>query len=211
MDRVEVLGNGPSQSLFFREGSAKDLATPVVCCNLPYQLPDIGRIWATILGDFKMMRAINEGSLDMNHSMWVLGFRPKLYCDQNPNFYMKNAQRIREFYTRIPPYAENPTEWSAGHLAVHYTCVRLAPKELHLWGFDSMFSHDLSSSSDVIMESNREAQNRYRMNSRWRPLWQGIFDEMTNIQFKIHANPGLTLQYEVPDNVQLVHEERKKK
>lgn len=201
MSIVHVLGNGPSQQLWFNA----ETKGQVVACNMPYQVVPKERLWASIIGDFKVMRAINEGSLDLSHMPWVFGTRPKMYCDQNPSFHMKWAQNIREFYTYVPPYSANATDWSAGHLAVHYTCMRLQPKELHMWGFDSMFSHDLSSASDLLIESNREANNRFRMNAVWRPIWQNLFQEMNNVNFVIHYDKKANLQFEVTDNVRVEH------
>lgn len=199
--KVNVIGNGPSAMHYWDNEDQSQ----VVSCNLPWNPISPEKHWGTVLGDFKVMKKLEEGSLDFNHMKWICGTRPKSFCDNNPSFYMKHAQNIREFYTHVPPYAPNPTAWSAGHLAVHYTCVRLHPSDLHMWGFDSMFSYDLSSSSDLILESDRREVNRFRMNSLWRPIWNNLFDEMSNVNFVIHAKKGVDFQFEVPDNVTLQH------
>lgn len=202
MKEAHVLGNGPSQHLWFENDMKTGSGQNVVCCNQPWQPTPKERVWGTVIGDFKMIRPIAEGSIQLD-GPWILGNRPKLFCDQNPTFYMKNAHIIREFYLQVPPYAANATDWSAGHLAVHYTCMRLMPKTLNMWGFDSLFSLDLSSSSDLAIPSDRSTNNRHRMNSKWRPIWQNLFTEMENVQFVVHTKNPVDFQFKVPDNVRV--------
>tara|TARA_S200002703_G_C3790382_1_gene243901 strand:- start:661 stop:1290 length:630 start_codon:yes stop_codon:yes gene_type:complete len=203
-----VLGNGPSQHLWFETDMKTGDAQNVVCCNMPWRTIPKARLWASIIGDFKMIRPISEGSIQADHMPWVLGNRPKMFCDQNPSFYMKYAYNIREFYLYVPPYARNATDWSAGHLATHYSCRRLQPDVLHMWGFDSLFSSDLSSSSDFMIPSDRGDRNRFRMNNLWRGIWRGLFDEMVNVQFVVHTLKKVDISFKVPDNVSVHFKEK---
>ena len=204
MSRVaHVLGNGPSQHLWFESDMKTGDGKNVVSCNIPWKTVPKDRLWATVIGDFKMIRPIAEGEITAHHMPWVLGNRPKLFCDQNPSFYLKYAQNIREFYLYVPPYAKNATDWSAGHLAVHYTAMRLQPGELNMWGFDALFSHDLSSSSDLMIPSDRSATNRHRMKNTWIPIWQNLWAEMENIQFVVHTKNNVDISFQVPDNVRV--------
>jgi hypothetical protein len=193
---VNILGNGPSVGMFMD----KQKGTTITCNVPPFA---IDNHWATCLGDFKMMKAIMSGDFSLDSMKWILGTRPKIHMDNYPSFYMQKAHLIRDFYTHVPSYAPNATLWSVGHLATHYAATTLKPDEIHMWGFDSMFSYDLSSTTDTIMTSNREEGNRYRMNNAWRPIWTELFKEFPDIKFIVHYKKDVYFQFETGYNVQV--------
>jgi hypothetical protein len=191
---VNILGNGPSVWMFMDNQHGI-----TITCNVPPFT--IENHWATCLGDFKMMNALMNNEFSLDNMKWILGTRPKIYMGNHPMFYMQKAHLIQDFYTHLPPYALNSTVWSVGHLATHYAATALMPDEIHMWGFDSMFSYDLSSSTDLVVASNREEGNRYRMNNNWRPIWTELFKEFEDIKFIIHYKKNVDLQLEVGYNV----------
>ena len=57
----------------------------------------------------------------------------------NPDYYMKVSKQVKEFYTELPNYAANYTDFNCGHMAAHYSANKLKADEIHLYGFDSIF------------------------------------------------------------------------
>ena len=91
-------------------------------CNVPPFTPP--QVYATIMVDFKMMKAIHEGSVTMGGE-WIIGMRPKIYMGNNPTFHLKYSHHIKEFYTVLPKYVSNYTDFNCGHMAVHYAANKV--------------------------------------------------------------------------------------
>lgn len=199
MTRVaHVIGNGDSAALYKPSKGLK------VTCNLPPFHVD--NVYTTCMVDFKMMKAITEGSVSVPGD-WVLGFRPKKWCEANPQFHMKYASQIKEFYTDLPKYAgeggSGYTNFNCGHMAVHYTANRLKADEIHMYGFDSIIDFNLRSSTDFFLQSDRGLTNNNRLINNWRPIWNGLFDEFKDKKFIIHHRHN-KVKEKLPDNVEVV-------
>jgi len=101
MTRIaHVIGNGDNAGMYKPAKGIK------LTCNLPPFA--VENAYATCIVDFKMMRAMNEGSV-FPQGDWILGFRPKHYLEMNPNLRLKWANHIKEFYTVLPSYVQNYT------------------------------------------------------------------------------------------------------
>jgi hypothetical protein len=204
MTRVaHIIGNGDNAQMY---KPAKGLK---IACN---QAPmPIENLYTSCIVDFKMCAALTEGSVVINGN-WTLGFRPKVWYDQNRgNFKMKFGHKIREFYTEIPPYTKlQPNEtigqmytnFNCGHFATHYTANRLKATEIHMYGFDSLFDMNLRSYTDFVLQSDRGATNNVRLNDRWRPIWNGIFNEFKDTQFVLYHKHD-QIKIPVPKNVEI--------
>ena len=201
--RVNVLGNGPSNYMFHRGTKGK-----LLVCNMPPFELNRQEVHASCMVDFKMMKALAEGHVRLDMYDWVLGARPRKWMEMQPNFYLKYSPNIRDFHTHIPDYAALPgqsegqaaTNYSCGHMAVDYACRKMGATEVHMYGFDSIFELDLTSSTDLILESDRGTQNTYRLANNWRPIFSMMFQEFKDVQFYIyhrHTNSKVQL----PENV----------
>ena len=210
---VHVIGNGDWASLYQRE-QRKGLK---LTCNLPpFAVPDA---WATCIVDFKFMKALTDGSLQAP-GQWILGYRPKIHMEKYPGFYMKHAAQVKEFYLDLPPYAKVHasdtkgnmyTNFSCGHMAVHYAANKLKADEINMWGFDSMFDFNLNSCSDFYLSSVRDPRQNNKLSTNWRPIWTGMFKEFSKTKFKTHhIHDGFKMG--VSGNVEaVVHEKKVKK
>ena len=194
-DVVHLIGNGRSASYFDHNSKGTR-----VTCNLPPYA--IQNVYATCLVDFKMMRAIHEGSVQVPGE-WILGKRPKIYMEQNPSFHMKYAKQIRGFYLNLPGYVANYTDFNCGHMATHFSATRFEPKELHMYGFNSVFDFDVSSCTDMYMESDRSAQNNNRLVNNWRGIWPKMFAEFPNTEFVLYHKHD-NIKAVIPENVRIV-------
>lgn len=191
---AHIIGNGRSSSLYNPSKGLK------ITCNLPPF--EVSNVYTTCMVDFKMMKAIEEGSVVVPGD-WVLGFRPKKWMEMKPNFYMRYAPQIKEFYTHLPKYVKDYTSFNCGHMATHYSASRLECDEIHMYGFDSIFSFDITSSSDLFLTSDREVNNTQRLTALWRPIWEGLFKEFSNKQFVLYYHKDKEPLTKVPANVEI--------
>lgn len=204
--RVNVLGNGPQASLFKRGADGK-----LLICNMPpFDIPS-NEVHASCMVDFKMMKALFNGMVTLDKYDWILGTRPRRWMEMKPGFYLKYAQNIKGFHKHVPKYAQLPgqdagqaaTNYSCGHMAVDYACRTMKANEVHLYGFDSMFSMSLKSYTDLILASDRSTSNTHRITNNWRPVWQGLFKEFSNVKFYLHHNHD-SIKLNVPSNVNII-------
>jgi hypothetical protein len=190
---AHVIGNGDSASFYKPAKGIK------VTCNLPPFA--VENVYTTCMVDFKMMAAINEGSVEVPGE-WTLGFRPKKWMEMKPNFYMKYAKHVKDFYTVLPSYVKNYTDFNCGHMAVHMTANKFKAEEIHMYGFDSILDMNLRSSTDFYLNSDREAHNNVRLADNWRPVWQNMFKEFIDKKFVIHHKHN-SVKIPLPDNVEI--------
>ena len=193
MKVVHVIGNGDQASLYHHQQRTGMKLT----CNIPpWPVPGA---YGTVMVDFKMMRALNEGSLQIPGD-WILGMRPKIWMDQKPTFYLKHSHQVKEFYTVLPKYVSNYTDFNCGHMAVHYAANKVKAEEIHMYGFDSIFDFNLRSCSDFYLNSDRGNMNTNRLANNWRPVWQKMFNEFPNTKFILHHIHD-AIKFQIPSNV----------
>lgn len=191
---AHLIGNGKSAGLYTPQKGLK------IVCNLPPL--EVPNIYTTVMVDFKMMKAIHDKHLVVPGD-WVLGARPKKWMEIRPDFYMKYANQIKEFYTVLPKYAGNYTDFNCGHMASHYIANKLKCDEIHMYGFDSIFDFDITSSSDLYLKSSRDNNNTQRLTTKWRPIWTGIFNEFSNTKFVLYNRTGSPSKIPLPSNVEV--------
>jgi len=208
--RVNVLGNGAHSSLFKRGTEGK-----LLVCNMPPVDFDPEEVYASCMVDFKMMSALKDGLVSqLGKYDWILGTRPRKWMEMNPSFYMRYAQNIKGFHKHVPTYAqlrgnslsEAATNYSCGHMAVDYACRIIQAKEVHIYGFDSMFDMNLESHTDTILQSDRGPLNTHRLSSNWRPIWSSFFKEFEKVNFFIYHSHD-KIKFPIGDNVTIVVEE----
>ena len=176
---VQLVGNGDNASLFFKEPRPGMKLT----CNLPPF--NVAGTYASVIVDFKMMKAMQEGSVIIPGD-WILGMRPKIHMEKNATFYLRHSHQVKEFYTVLPKYVANYTDFNCGHMACHYAANKVKADEVHLYGFDSIFDFNLRSCSDFYLGSDRGNQNNNRLANNWRPVWENMFNEFPNTTFFLH-------------------------
>ena len=89
--RVNVLGNGDYASLYKRYTAGK-----LLVCNMPPMELTREEVYASCMVDFKMMAALQEGSVNLGMYDWILGNRPRRWMEKNPAFYLKYSQNIKK-------------------------------------------------------------------------------------------------------------------
>lgn len=191
---IHIIGNGDNAVRYKPSKGIK------LTCNLPPFAID--NVYATCIVDFKMMSAIDQGIVTVPGE-WIVGFRPKKWCEMNPKFYMKHAPQIKTFYLDKPDYVPTYTDFNCGHMATHFAANKLKGDEIHLYGFDSMFDFNLRSYTDTFMTSDRSDTNNARLTNNWRSIWPQLFREFPNTQFVLHHKHD-KLKYPKPENVEII-------
>ena len=176
---VHIIGNGGSSFLYNEE---KRKGLKLGCNQIGFNIPEK---YASCIVDYKFMQAMTANEITLP-GQWILGFRPKHWMEMNPDYYMKVSGQVKEFYTELPNYAANYTDFNCGHIAAHYSANKLKADEIHLYGFDSIFDFNLNSASDLSLKSDRGSANNLRLADNWRPIWQSMFKEFSNTKFILH-------------------------
>ena len=176
---VHIIGNGGSSFLYNEE---KRKGLKLGCNQISFNVPEK---YASCIVDYKFMQAMTANEITLP-GQWILGFRPKHWMEMNPDYYMKVSGQVKEFYTELPNYAANYTDFNCGHMAAHYSANKLKADEIHLYGFDSIFDFNLNSASDLSLKSDRGNSNNLRLADNWRPIWQSMFKEFSNTKFILH-------------------------
>lgn len=189
---VHIIGNGDCATYYKPAPGIK------LTCNMPAF--DIKDVYGTVMVDFKMMKALAEGSLKLDAYDWILGARPKKWMEMQPNFYLKYAKNVKEFYLEKPSYVQSYTDFNCGHMAVHYAANKLKADEIHMYGFDSLFDMNLRSVTDLYLFSDRSTLNSHRLNNNWRPIWYYMFREFPNTKFILYHKHN-AIKIDKPDNV----------
>jgi len=197
---VHLIGNGRSSAMYVPATGLK------VVCNIPPFA--VENVYTSVIVDFKMMNSIYQGEIDVPGD-WVLGARPKKFMEMKPNFYIKRSGQIKQFYTHLPKYAANHTDFNCGHMGLHWICNELKATEVHMYGFDSLFGFDITSTSDMFLPSDRENMNTQRLTAKWRPIFKGIFDEFKEQTKFVLYHPKGELFIKQPKNIEIVRSTKK--
>ena len=201
---VHIVGNGDKVSLMPEELRHEREGKLLVCNIPPFE---VSKAYACCIVDFKMMKNLKKEVINLDQFKWVLGNRPKIFMDANATFYIKHSWHIREFYTTVPKYCgPRPdvaaTNFNCGHFASHYAAKKLKGDEIHLWGFDSIMDHNMRSMTDLVLPSDRNNTNNYKLLDVWRPIWTNIFKEFKDRTFVIHHDHANS-KVKLPGNVKV--------
>lgn len=158
---VHIIGNGPSKKDF-----TNDPVGDVYGCNLS----DLDRdLTATFIMDKVVLHHITNNGLKLKFPVII------------PDAYRRIAGNLVILDT-IPTLLENGE--STGHHGVQYL-LRKRYKQIHLWGFDSLYTESIESDSHTKIPEGIHFDSNWR---RWRNNWDKIFnsDLGRECQFIIH-------------------------
>jgi hypothetical protein len=162
--QLHVIGNGESNNLFDAQYGY------VMACNIPEHNHRFDAITAI---DARLFRYAKE-----HHYV----FKKPVYTMQT---HVNWAHKANLSGTFIPQYVEKH-RYNSGHHAVEYLSTRPNVAVIHIWGFDSMWSDNLTSEMDVKIK--RPA--RPNLNTQWRPHWINIFARHSMIKYIVHKPSG---------------------
>jgi len=157
----DIIGNGASNRAYRRSGYTYG-------CNVPQHKFKVNAL--SIID--------NQPITWMKNNNW--NPRVPVYCTAAARDYAKKCNRSGDWFAVY----EKRERYNAGLYAVEH-CVSRAT-QIHLWGFDSLFSTDVTSQMDAIVPRGK----RPPLHTRWRPLWQQLFEQNPNVEFVLHIPQG---------------------
>ena len=161
--KICIIGNGSSNSYYSKDSQNYDL---VICCNIPqhgYRYDVISII------DPQPVRLIELKKLNLG----------KIWCP--PDTY--RASRNKKLAGEWSPLYKRKSWYNSGLIAIDYVCENYDDlKEIHIWGFNSLYKNDFHSQMDnlVIRKRNRN------LNKYWIPRWNEVLSKYPNINFYAH-------------------------
>lgn len=183
--KIHLLGNGPSILNFDKSDGIR------IGCN--FTQPDLNPEW-TIIADIKPVKKFYEG-----YQLKV----PAVLSERAYDYITKKTIKLSEDrlqIRRVVPFIKYPDiheRWgmnSAQH-AVHYAIEEYSPKEVHLWGCDSLWSTNIESSTDEIVRKDLDFMNHTQVYLAWRDYWNRIFIDNPDVLFVVHGPEQPDLQH----------------
>lgn len=165
---IDIIGNGPS-NLAYQPNNHY-----VIGCNVPQH----GfRCDALSIID-------NQPIVWMRNNSWAP--RVPVFCTDTARDYARTKDISGDWMSVY----QKRERYNAGLHAARYSAT--LSKNIHLWGFDSLFSDLLDSQMDKLVPRYR----RPPLNKHWRPHWNELFDEFTDVNFFIHLPAGLEIGFQ---------------
>lgn len=201
--KIAIIGNGPSRELY-----APDNYDVVVGCNLP---PEGVHIDYCAIADAKciMLAYRQDARWHDRLKEYKLVIGPRCAhgikgCKIKPGDPLTIYQFLKEndhIHQEIPlwPDANNIGQryFSTGHLAFAFVNNEWENAEIHLYGFDSLFTGHQESLTDIIYSkpvTKRPKGDKYNRNSpvntvgEWYRVWEKLLDSPRNKASKIYIH-----------------------
>lgn len=163
-----VLGNGPSNQSYDRSGDF------VLGCNIPNERFSVD---ATVVCDEEII--------------WILKSDPSLItCPLILS--TKAYEKLKELRLEdkfVIHHVFKPKEWyNTAHYAAEYL-AEFGCSHINIWGCDSIFENDISSSTDAYVKKEDKVGDRFT--KQWRRIWNDIFASYSNVNFVVlrHSIP----------------------
>jgi hypothetical protein len=155
-----VLGNGPSKQYFDRKGDY------IVGCNIP---GDEFSVDATVICDEEIVWVLKNDSSLITCPVIVStkAYEKMKELRIDGNFYIHHVFETKDWY-------------NSAHYAAEFL-LGFGCDELNVWGCDSIFTDDISSTTDVYVKKESDTM---RFVKKWRGVWHDIFERYptANIQ-----------------------------
>lgn len=190
-----IIGNGPSRNLY-KESSLYD---HVIACNFADVVCD-DRVFVDAFAARHMRpREKYHDWLDRNETCWF-GERCFNYL-KTVSAYPGGTQTLADYFLALghepfiypSPFRENQRFFNSGHAAFHIGCSGYEPHNVHLFGFDSLFTGDhyasytnidLRGAGETTLEINTEdtSEDAIAWHRNWEKLFE-MYDQPQGIYF----------------------------
>jgi len=167
---INIVGNGSSSRLF------KHMGLFTVACNIP-------------------PKNIQYNTLSIIDNQPILWMKTNSWQPRVPVLCTESVKNMAQSKGRTGDWRavyEKTSRWNSGHHAVKYFCETQSVDQIHLWGFDSVYTEDLTSVQDSVIIRHR----RPNLNQHWRPIWNTLFDSFPNTEMIFHTNTRINSAYE---------------
>lgn len=184
-DTIHILGNGPSLSQFNRNEWPDD--HEFVGCN--FSDPELRPDYTVIMDTKPIIKLFGGYKLSIPA---VISDRCIKYIEKEKSGWRKIPSDAINVIDTIEMIHEKGWKYpmNSGHHATLYAIKKHGNelKTIYLWGFDSFWSHDISSTSDVYFRNDTAPKLREPVVVEWRKYWNNIMTEHAHINFIIRGN-----------------------
>ena len=192
--KVCIIGNGPSNNLYKNNEKVNEKYYDlIICCNIPRHgfKRDVVSIvdskpLEVIKRTVELKKPVNLGQVWCHQKIYKFCNDNKLPGIWNPIYESKRRD------VNIEGQIFN-TDYNSGLAAADYVCENYDDlEEIHLWGFDSLFSQNYNSQMDKLVI--RPERRVHLLNHVWNLFWKQVLDKYPNIIFKSHIPLGANLK-----------------
>ena len=180
---IHLVGNGTSSSYFDR--SKCNQSDIIVGCN--FSNPEISPDFVSIIDLSTMRKLVYEPEVSVNYPA-VITDRCSDYMKSNTKKIGQRLQVLDVVKTRQIRMIDRNIPMNSGQHGLLYA-IEKNPNvsQVYIWGVDSFWTDNISSSTDEIIKKNKQIQNP-RIARIWRNYWNHIFKKYTDTHnFNIFA------------------------
>jgi len=180
---IHILGNGPSLELFDRDTFPE--SDVFAGCNFsdPVLRPDY-----TSLIDVRAIKALIKGTrpaAPVLLSTRALRYADKLYPEWRD--LVDGVEAVMDL-CKYRSVSRSLSMNSAQHAVMYAIGAHQDHNIVNLWGMDSFWTDDMSSSTDPIVRKNHRGDRvRPQVTRVWREYWNRIFGDNPDFEFLIHG------------------------
>ena len=172
---IHLVGNGTSSSYFDRTQCNK--SDVVVGCN--FSDSKISPDFVSII-DLATMKKIADDSTAVVHYPAVITDRCSDYKEKNERKISQRLKVLDVVQTRqIRKIDKNIPMNSAQHGLLYAIEKYTEANQVFIWGIDSFWTDNISSSTDRIIKKNKQVENP-RISRIWRNYWHHIFQKYSD-------------------------------
>jgi len=172
--KLHILGNGPSISKFPLDIDGVRIGTNFSDAKLK-------PVW-TFINDRVPLDKVLSGEIHLEYPI-VISTR----ASEKSEFFTEPYDKtLIKFIVDFIKYPElHPTlGLNSAQMATHVAIKQFQPNEIHIWGCDSLWKEDISSSTDLIVP---KAPNK-GIDKLWGNQWDRIISEYPGISFTLYSD-----------------------
>jgi len=180
--KIHILGNGPSIKHFPSDIDGVRIGTNFSDAKLK-------PVW-TFINDRDPFEKVITGDVELDYPIVIstrVTEKSPLY-EKKPKYEHTTILYIIDFikYLNLHPRLGLNSAQMATHLAINL----YLPAEVHIWGCDSLWSDDITSSTDSVLPKIKNPS----ITDLWRKQWDQLFSEHPKRQFILHGSGTPQLQ-----------------
>lgn len=200
---IHILGNGPSLRSLFDRTRCCHPSDIVVGCN--FSDTSYSPHYTVIID----IRAIKQFMSTENPYILeidaVISTRAYRYLEDHWGWenVKREALNVVDTFELIQDrkVSKNLGMNSGQHAAVYSIQKYPKEKEIHIWGTDSFWTHDVSSSTDPIARPRQRGPRvRPHITRSWNKYWKKIFDDYSRNTFIIHCIEGAKVDRQIQES-----------
>lgn len=180
--KLHILGNGPSIKDFPLDIDGVRIGTNF--SNVKFK-----PIW-TFINDRDPFEKVITGEVKLDYPIVIstrVTEKSSLY-EKDKKYEHCTIQHVVDFIKYLDLH--ETLGLNSAQMATHIAVKQFKPIEVHIWGCDSLWSSDITSSTDSVLPKVKNPG----ITDLWRKQWDRLFSEYPKIEFIVHGSGTPLLQ-----------------